>query len=75
MSLHERAKLRLNQQRRLDNATDKIIELIKLHMPGDFGDREVAEVCMIKSRLTQLIKHQHVIDREVATARIIDEGY
>lgn len=73
--LHERAKVRLNQQRRVDHAVDTLEHLIKLHMPGDFGEREIAELYMMKSRLTQLIRHQHVIDREVATARIVDEGY
>lgn len=75
MSLHDRAKLRLNQQRRLDHAVETITELIRLHMPFDFGEREVAELAMMQARITLLIKHQHVINREIAQARIIDEGY
>lgn len=74
--LHERAKLRASQQRKLDHACNNIEELIKLHMPGDLGEREAAELYMMKARLTALIKHQHIINPTYREARILeDEGY
>lgn len=71
----ERAKIRLNQQRKLDHACEVIEQLIKTHMPGDLGEREAAELHMMKVRLTALIKHQHVINREYAQEKIAREGY
>lgn len=77
-SLHERAKLRASQQRKLDHACEVIEGLIKLHMPGDIGEREIAELAMMRSRLTILIKHQHVKDREYAGQKMdkiwLEEG-
>ena len=70
MNLHERTKLRASQQRRLDHAYEVIEGLIKLHMPGDLGERETSELFMMKTRLTILIKHQHVINREIAMSRV-----
>jgi hypothetical protein len=69
-SLNERAKLRASQERKLLHACEVIEELIKLHMPGDIGEREVAELSMMRSRLAILIKHQHVKDREYAEQKI-----
>lgn len=74
-TLSDRAKLRANEQRRLDHACEVLDSLIDTHMPDDIGEREKAEVHMMKMRLTQLIKHQHVKDREIASKRIIAEGY
>ena len=70
MDLNERAKLRASQQRKLDHACDVIRFLIKEHMPGDIGEREAAELHMMKTRLELLIKHQHVIDRSYAEVKI-----
>lgn len=72
----DRAKLRTNQQNRLDRAVDTIEALIKLHMPNDHGDREAAELHMLQMRLTALIKHQHVKDEGYKQYRIVeDSGY
>lgn len=76
MNLNERTKLRASQQRKLDHACEVIDALIHLHMPGDLGEREAAELHMMKTRLTLLIKHQHVIDRQYAESKIqLIEGY
>lgn len=74
-ALTDRAKLRASQQRKLDHACDVIEDLIRTHMPDEIGDRETAELAMMKARLTLLIKHQHVIDREVVARRMEIEGY
>jgi hypothetical protein len=77
-SPHERAKLRASQERKLQHATSVISELIRLHMPGDIGEREQAELHMMSQRLFILIKHQHVKDREYATEKMdkiwLEEG-
>lgn len=70
MNLNERNKLRTSQQRRLDHACEVVDELIKAHMPGNLGERESAELHMMKTRLTLLIKHQHVIDRQYAEQKV-----
>jgi hypothetical protein len=71
-TLKDRAKLRASQERRLDHACMVIEGLITLHMPGTLGEREIAELSMMKSRLSILIKHQHVKDREYARIRMED---
>jgi hypothetical protein len=78
-TLKDRAKLRASQERRLDHACMVIEGLITLHMPGTLGEREIAELSMMKSRLSILIKHQHVKDREYAGEKMdkvwLEEGY
>lgn len=73
--LHDRAKLRASQERKLVHACDVIRALIKQHMPGDFGEHEEAELFMMKARLTALIKAQHIInpERREATAVRLEE--
>lgn len=73
--IEARARLRLNQQRRLDHACDVIAELIRLHIPNPEGEREAAELAMMKARLTALIKHQHIINPEYKAHKIAQEGY
>ena len=74
--LNDRKKLRASQERKLQHAVSTISELIRLHMPGDLGERETAELYMMAQRLFLLIKHQHVKDRDYAQYRVVEEtGY
>lgn len=72
--LTERARLRGSQKRKLDHACANIRELIRLHMPGDIGEREMAELHMLHMKLDLLIKNQHIIDPEYREAKTNIEG-
>lgn len=59
----ERAKLRLNEQRRVEHARDTIRELLTKH---DIDERDAFELHLICTRLLHAIKNQHIKDERYA---------
>ncbi len=59
----ERAKLRANEQRRVEHAERAILDLLKKH---NIDEREGFELHMICTRLQHAIKNQHIKDERYA---------
>ena len=56
----ERAKLRASELRRLDHAVDTINTMIAKHETGIEREFDLSELHKLKTRLTELIKNQHL---------------
>lgn len=66
MSLKDRAKLRLNEQRRLEHAVKVLEDLINKHMGGLDQAHSLHEVARLAILLEHLVKNQHIKDSDYA---------
>ena len=61
--LKERAKLRANEERRLDHAYKTFVELMIAHKQNE---RDIADLYSMHARLVTAIKNQHIKDTSYA---------
>lgn len=70
-----RASMRTNEKRKLMHAVDTLIVLLEKH---NLGEREVADLHILKSKLFHAINNQHIVDKayaEYRKERELPEGF
>lgn len=67
-AIQERAALRASEERRLKHAYDVILELMQKHQ---IDEREMHELYSIYTRLSGVIRNQHITDADYRRAKAL----